>query len=249
MRSRARPLLIGESFSPWTKKARWALEHCDLAYGYEEYTPILSEPALRRRLKRWAGTVSVPVLFVEREVFHGSWEIARYADRRAGDGRLGDFDAIAPWSDLSEAALAEGRTRVLRCILGDERALEESLPAFVPGVFRRPLRFLSRDVVRRLDRKYAHLSRPGALRDALDRAREGLSRSDGDYLLGRFSYADICTAAVLEVVSPIARAFPPLGPATRSCWNDSALADEFRDLLSWRDRLARADSTSYSQLG
>ncbi len=39
----AKLLLIGESFSPWTKKARWALEYCGLAYDYQEYTSTLSE--------------------------------------------------------------------------------------------------------------------------------------------------------------------------------------------------------------
>jgi len=44
-----------------------------------------------------------------------------------------------------------------------------------------------------------------------------------------------------------ARSEPPLGPETRKCWNNSALAAEFQDLLHWRDRLAGLDATSYSQ--
>ena len=220
-----------------------------MEHDYEEYTPTLSEPALRWRLRQWEGTVSVPVLLADRRTVRGSGEIARYAGDMTEDERLGDFEEIAPWEALSEAALAEGRTRVVRCILADERALEESLPAFVPGPLRGPLRFLSRDAVRRLDRKYAHLSVPGALRRALVRTRERLSSAEGDYLLGRFGYADISMAAVLEIVSPIARAHPPLGPATRDCWHDPELAEEFRDLLDWRDRLAGAASTSYSQFG
>ena len=87
-------LLVGESFSPWTKKARWALEHCDLSYNYKEYTPTLSEPALRLRLRQFSGQVSVPILFADKQIIRGSFEIARYANDRVGDGRLGDFDAI-----------------------------------------------------------------------------------------------------------------------------------------------------------
>ena len=240
-------LLIGESFSPWTKKARWALEQCGLTYSYKEYIPTLSEPGLRWRMWQWTQPVSVPVLFVDRQVVRGSWEIASFANETAGDGRLGDFREIAPWNELSEAALAQGRTNVLRRILSNDQALEETLPAFIPGRLRRPLRFVARDAVKRLDRKYAHLEKPDALRQALLCTRDGLAKSDVDYLLGRFSYADIAMAVVLEVVAPIAHTHPPLGPATQRCWTDPVLAEEFKDLLDWRDQLASMDGTSYSQ--
>lgn len=247
MTPQTQTLLIGESFSPWTKKARWALEYGGIAYDYQEYTPTLSEPGLRWRLRQWTGTVSVPMLFADHKVFRGSWKIARYVDARAGCGELGDLDEIAPFNDLSEAALAEGRARVVRCILSNNQALKESLPAFVPVALRTPLTFVARDAVRRLDRKYAHLVEPGALRQALVATREGLARSDSDYLLDRFSYADIAMAVTLEVVAPIANAQPPLGPSTQRCWNDLALAKEFEDLLNWRDRIAANVETSYSQ--
>ncbi len=109
------------------------------------------------------------------------------------------------------------------------------------------MRFVARDAVRRLDRKYADLVKPGALRKALAATRQQLQQVDGDYLLGEFSYADIAMAVVLEVVSPAADVQPPLGPATRRCWHDSGLAREFQDLLDWRGRLAANEATSYSQ--
>lgn len=247
MKPQAQLLLIGESFAPWTKKARWALEQCEIAYNYKEYTPTLSEPGLRWRMRQWKQPVSVPVLFVGRQVVRGSWEIADYANQTAGDRRLGDFRAIAPWNDLSEAALAQGRMKVLRRILGNDQALEEALPAFVPNPLRGPFRFVARDAVKRLDRKYAHLEKDDALRHALLRTREALTNSESGYLLGRFSYADITMAVVLEAIAPIAVTHPPLGPATQQCWNDPVLAEEFKDLLDWRDQMAGMDGTSYSQ--
>ena len=69
-------LLIGESFSPWTKKARWALEQCDHSYDYKEYTPALSEPALRLRLRKLKGTVSVPLGPAMQSCWHNR-ELAR----------------------------------------------------------------------------------------------------------------------------------------------------------------------------
>lgn len=241
-------VLIGESFSPWTQKARWALERCGVDFDYREYTPTLSEPALRWRLGQWRGAVSVPVLMMGRQAVRGSWDIARHAATFAGDGRLGDFAAVAPWDALSEAALAEARSRVVRGVLADGDALDEASAAVLPASLRRPLRFVARDAARRLDRKYRHLVRPGALRLALDRTRAGLRAHGDDHLLGGFSYADIAMAVVLEAVAPIARTAPPLGPATRHCWSDAALAEEFADLLAWRDRLASSPASTYSQL-
>lgn len=240
-------LLIGESFSPWTKKARWALEFCELPYEYKEYIPTLSEAGLRIRLRQWSGSVSVPVLFAGKEVLRGSWAIANYANESVGDERLGNMEKIKPWNDLSEAALEEGRTQVVRKILENTQALEEGLPNLVPNNLRRHLRFLAKDAVSRLDQKYAHLVKPGALRTALIKTRECLTQSDNDYLLGRFTYADMVMAVILEVIAPIAHTHPPLGPATEQCWNDPILASEFEDLLDWRDRLAAAPTTTFSQ--
>lgn len=237
--------LIGESFSPWTQKARWALEYCGVEYRYSEYTPTLSEPALRWRLRQWSGRVSVPVLLVGRRAVRGSWEIARHAASQAGDDRLGDFARIEAWNDLGEAALAEVRTRVVRCVLDSPAALDEAMIGVVPRGLRGALRFVARDAARRLDRKYADLV---ALRRALQATREGLRAAGGDHLLGSFSYADIAMAVVLEAIAPIARTEPPLGAATRNCWSDPALAKEFADLLHWRSRLAASATAWYSQL-
>lgn len=247
MKPETQVLLIGESFSPWTKKARWALEYCGIAYDYQEFTPTLSEPKLRWQLKQLSGNVSVPVLITDGRIIRDSWEIARYANETAGDGRLGDFNEIEPWNDLSENALAEGRTRVVRCILNNIQALEESLPAFIPKYLRGPMKFVARNAVQRLDRQYAHLVISGSMHQTLTQTREALAQSDNDYLLGRFSYADITMAVVLEVVAPIAITQLPLGPATTRCWNNPTLAVEFEDLLDWRNRLAANISTSYSQ--
>ncbi len=240
-------LLVGESFSPWTKKARWGIEQCGLGYEYEEYTPTLSEPGLRWRMRQWSGKVSVPILFVGGRVLRGSWNIVTFANEASGTCPLGDMAAILQWDRLSEAALAEGRTRVVRAVLNNDAALEEALPDFIPHSLRKPLRFLARDAAARLDRKYAHLYEPGAIRKALEATRARLEESDNDFLLGEFSYADATMAVVLEVIAPIARTEPPLGPETVLCWTDPELAEEFGDLIQWRNRLAADERTSYSQ--
>lgn len=239
--------LVGECFSPWTKKARWALEQCGLAYNYQEYTPTLSEPGLRWRLKQLRGSVSVPILFAGNDTLRDSWEIAKFANTATSDKRLGDMQTIKHWNDLSEAALAEGRTTVVRCILNNQDALKESLPGFVPNALRDPMRFVARDAVKRLDRKYAHLLETGALRKALLATRQELVKTNNDFLLGNFSYADIAMAVVVEVIAPIAQNEPALGPATQQCWRNAELSNEFSDLIDWRNRLAIDQATTYSQ--
>lgn len=189
----------------------------------------------------------MPVLFAEGRVVRGSWDIVSFANHQSLDCPLGDMSVIAEWDRRSEAALAEGRTRVVRAVMNNEAALEEALPQFIPRTLRRPLRFLAKNAARRLDQKYAHLNKPGAIRKALELTRQSLEQSSSDFLLGAFSYADITMAAVLEVVAPIANTQPPLGPETQRCWNDLGLAREFEDLVQWRNRLARDSATSYSQ--
>lgn len=232
------PLLIGESFSPWTQKARWALEHCGIAHRYEEYVPTLDEPRLRLRMRQWSGTVSVPVLRTRGKWLRGSWGIACYAGMAGGGDSLGLLDdRVRRWNAIGEAALCEGRTRVVRGIARDPRAQLESMPSFIPAPLRGGLRWLARGAVRRLDRKYASLAVDGNLRGALLGMREALATSGGEFLLGRFGYADIAMCVVLECVAPVARTTPPLGPATRRHWQDPTLAREFEDLLAWRERL------------
>ena len=156
-------------------------------------------------------------------------------------------DRVRHWNALGEAALCEGRPRVVRGIARDPQAQVESLPPFVPAPVRGGLRWLARDAVRRLDRKYAALAVDGSLRRALLRMREALAASGGEFLLGRFGYADIAMCVVLECVAPIARTTPPLGPATRRHWRDEALAREFEDLLAWRRRLLALPGIAGSQ--
>lgn len=230
-------LLVGEAFSPWTLKARWALDYCGVEYAYREYVPGLSEPWLRWRLGQWRRPVSVPVLLMREQAVPGSWEIAQHAARCAGDARLGNLSEVRSWDDISERGLAAARTRVVRAVLADDRALDESVP-LLPGRSRALLRPVARRVARRLDRKYAHLAMPNAHRDALIDLRDGLERSATGFLLDRFSYADISMSVLLEAVVPTSGP-AALGPVQRGCWNHAALAAEFADLLAWRASLHR----------
>ena len=128
--------LIALSYSPWSEKARWALDHHRVPYRYEEYVPMLGEPLLRLRLRRPTGKVSVPVLLDEGRAFTDSFDIARHAER------VGSGDPIFPeavlaeimrWNERSNAGLAAGRALTVERTGKSPEAKAEALPPFIPA--------------------------------------------------------------------------------------------------------------------
>jgi glutathione S-transferase len=246
----ARPVdlqLYTLSVSPWSERARWVLEHHRLPYRKIEHVPMLGERRLRRALGKPRARATVPVLIAGEQILRDSWEIALYADR-VGQGAplIGDApERVRHWHDLAERAMSAGRALIIARSLGSEEALDEALAA--PALLRPLLRPLARHGMRWFARKY-ELDLTGssaaaqALRTALDELRAALQKQSGaagagDYLLGRFSYADIIAATLLQGVSPVSNRYIPLGPATRRVWTNAELAADYADLITWRDRL------------
>lgn len=231
--------LIGMTQSPWTLKALWALDACGVDYVFENYVPPLHQHLLRLRTGRLRGEISVPVLLGADRPVWGALQIASFVDQRAkaasGTTRLGALEVITPWSELSEAALSEGRTRVTQAYLADPSALDELMPAFIPRSMHKSMRWLVRDTLRRIERKYEHLVSEGALRKALFATRRQLASHGGPFLLGDFSYADIAMAVVLDGLEPREGAGTRGSARGRAVWPE--LAGEYRDLLDWRDSL------------
>ncbi|HEY8432620.1 MAG TPA: glutathione S-transferase [Sandaracinaceae bacterium] len=241
--------LVGIAYSPWSIKARWALDHHAVPYRWTGYVPMIGEPLLRARTRCWRGRVSVPVLFsADGRVVHGSWDIARFAET-AGGGRplfvAGREDAIARWNARSEVMLDAGRALSLARMLRSPRALAENVPkGAVLGRIAAPLGALA---VRYVARKYAGTNDQAGyldeLRTGLDALRAALA--GGDHLLGTFSYADIAMAVTLAFVSPLGPGRDRLaGEATRECWTNAELAREYADLVAWRDRIVAAFAPS-----
>jgi glutathione S-transferase len=242
------PVLLGIPYSPWTEKARWSLDARGVAYTFRAYQPLLGEPALRIKLRRAFGRVSVPVLTTDAgEVLAESVNIARWADQR-GDGPslfpAAHEAAIAHFSDLSERALDAGRALSLRRMLADRDALAE----MVPGPLRRVLGPLGPSLggfgVARTLRKYeghttADARHRAVLTAALDELRASLAEAPAGSpktLFGALTYADVAMAQVLIFVDPASDG-PRLGPASRRTFADEALRGAYADLLAWRDAL------------
>jgi glutathione S-transferase len=235
--------LIAEYFSPWSEKARWALDHHRIRYRFREYVPLVMEPWLRVRLRAPFGRVSVPALVQDGFVARDSFAIAREAERSgAGPALFPPLRAveIVAWNERSERALEAGRARVVRRMAEVPGAKAEALPPFVPAPLRPVLGEATGMALAHLRKKYALHADLEASRSGLRAALEALrAELDGRrYLVDdRLTYADISMAVVLQMVRPVADTFIPLGPATREVWSDDELARSFEDVIAWRDRL------------
>lgn len=226
-------------YSPWSEKARWALDHHGIQRTSHEYVAMLSEPWLRWRARRW-GRVTVPLLLDGQTVLPDSTAIARHADR-VGEGaplfpRESEL-AMTEWLVRSEEGLDAGRVLVTERVRRDAVALGASVPLPLPG---RAKRWVGSVGVRFLERKYRFDE--SMVEDARHRLRGVLEQlaeaiEGRDHLLGGFSYADIAMAVVLQFVAPVDAPSMPLPLPARSAWRDDALALEFRSLLSWRDAM------------
>lgn len=233
--------LIGLSYSPWSIKARWALDHHGVEYKWVEYTPMLGEPLLR--LRAGLGRVSVPLLIDGRERHRDSFEIARRAETLGHGPTLfpgARIDAISRWNQTAEDLAAAGRALVTPRVHATPAALLES----VPPPLRRVGRPLGRMGAAFLTRKYRLDRIPAATaRETIGLALEAVreARADGrPYLLGsEFTYADVTTAVSMQFVEPPAERYCSLGPASRGCWTTPDLAKDYADVLAWRDDVYR----------
>ena len=239
--------LIVLPISPWSERARWVLDHHKLAYKVSEHVPFLGERRLRRLVGPDKPKATVPVLLVDGAVISESLEIARYADRiGAGTPLLPpELEAeILRYSALADATMAEGRALVTAGMLASPGALDEALPPAFPRWLRPILRPITRYSTAWFARKYGLSldqldARRAKIRAALPALREGLA-GGGEYLLGKFSYADIVMATALQGISPVADRYVPLGPATRAVWTQAEIAQDFADLVAWRDAVYAA---------
>jgi glutathione S-transferase len=240
------PELLGLPYSPWSEKAYWALEARGIAYRRRIYSPLIGELALRRKLRKWSGIVSVPVLTTdEATIIPDSAEIARWADHH-GSGPVmfppGQEAAIAAFIELSERGLAAGRALSLLRLRDDRDAVLEMVPRNlrrVPGA-----RQLARVGIARTLRKYDALTDRAAAQTALaavlDEIRAALAASPPANtvrtLLGEFTFADVTVAQVLAFIAPPTFGLK-LGERTRRAFVDDELRERFADVVAWRDAL------------
>jgi glutathione S-transferase len=228
--------------SPWSLKARCALRLCEVPVREHVYIPLIGEPALRLRMARFSGRVTVPVLFTHEGVLSDSFDIAQYAERVGhpyGLFPVGELEAIRAWNDASERLLRAGRVCSMLRVLDEPEAALESLPRAAGRIMGARA---ARTTVLAFNAKYG--IRQGSELEATARARVELDTlraalADGrSYLLGEFSYADVTMALGLQLVQPLSGS--PMGPASMRAATHLELAQAYPDVLAWRDRVHAA---------
>lgn len=238
--------LYGITMSPWTEKARWALDHHGLDYSFHEHVPILGEIFLRMKANKASGRkpgekAPVPLLVDGEAVFPSSLAIARHSDG-VGKGEVlfpkGDEEEVERWASLSDQMISAGRSKVLGGLRTNRTAQKEALPPFMPGFMKGAFTPMASMAANFLASKHsvpedADAEASAKLRPALLEIRK--AKGDREYLLGKLTFADVAIAAALRAVRPEPSA--PFGPGTREIWSNESLAAEFEDLLAWRDAL------------
>ena len=149
--------LIILPLSPWSERARWALDHHQLPYQKIIHAPFLGERRLRRLVGPHKPRVTVPVLLVGDQVLSESWDIALYAEREGRGAPLIPPERAAEirgWNDRADEVMAVGRALVMGAMLASPEALDESLPPAVPGWLRPLLRPVTGYGSRWFARKY-----------------------------------------------------------------------------------------------
>jgi glutathione S-transferase len=243
------PELVSLAYSPWSEKARWALDHRRIAYTATPFQPLISELNLRRRMGDFRGRVSVPVFFTGEAWLRDSFEIATWADAHGEGAPLfpeGQREEVERYNRLSEQALAAARAIQLPKVLANR---QWSL-ALVPKKLRPLLGPLGVPVarfgIRRTLKKYGDVAEgdhDATLRGALEQVRAALGEEPAAgpaTLLPTFSYADIAVAQVLQMIEPNNLGGFRLGSEGREGYRNPALAEAFPDLIAWRDALYAA---------
>ncbi len=237
------PLLWSIPYSPWSERARFALDYAGAPYEKRTYKPLFDELALRRALGRWRGPVSVPILQTDGGVLEGGFAIAGHAQAHGSRPVLpaDHRDDIIRWDERASAAMSAGRACALERTLGSKEALIELAPKSLrkaPGTAA-----LTKAGIQRTIAKYRPVTPTHPhdfLEETLVAIREALAEgheTDGvRHLLPAFGYADISVAQVLAFVEPPVDGLR-LGKANRRTYRDGRLAERYRDLVEWRDAL------------
>lgn len=234
------PVLVHIPYSPWSARTRVAFEAMGVPFTGQVYIPTLSEPSLRFALRDPFGRITLPVLFPEDgPPVRDSLDIVRWAATRSPRPLITaqSLDGVVLWNARADGWLEAGRARTTPRVMADREALRESIPLFL-----RPLGPIGLavgwDAAARILRKYQARRRTpeewkAVLATGLAELRAALAGRE--WLLGAFSYADLTAAFGLSFVQPHAAA--PLGPRSRIAWTEADLAEEYADLLAWRDRV------------
>ena len=111
--------LFGMSFSPYSEKARWALDHHRVPFRWREHVPMAGELALRLRAGSLGKKASVPLAVDGDVVLRDSAAIARHAEKIGKGASLAPDDPLAhEWDEGARRRSARGVCSSIRRSLG-----------------------------------------------------------------------------------------------------------------------------------
>ncbi|MBT4519499.1 MAG: glutathione S-transferase [Halieaceae bacterium] len=233
------PELYCIDYSPWSEKAKWALDFHNIKYRKIPYSPLMAAPALKfkvRKKVRLRNKLTVPILIDGNDIYADSFDVARYSERSGQSEQLfpaPHVERIKKLDGLSERLLNLLRAEVFARMEEIPEAKLEKL-AKMPDNARRVSLMIFDVIVKYLVRKYP-TDNGESIRLLLEDIRGEVN--DRPYILDSFSYADITLAQPLQFISPVKDEYVKLGKFQRKTMEDNELADEFSDLLAWRDKL------------
>ncbi len=237
--------LVGISMSPWSEKARWVLDHYQVPYRYREHIIMLGMPALAARLGLRGSEITLPLIIDGENVVLDSFEIAQYVDQCSGGGLIpeGTLPEIRHLNLLCDHVLDGSRALMMENLLRDPEIQAASLPPFIPGFLRRPLRFMARMGTEYVQSEFdTHRKAPvvysGEMSHALIGLDTALERAGGRYLIGeKFSLADILGAVAVGGILPAEPMRQRMGPVLTRAWTQEVMIERFGRLIEWRDRI------------
>lgn len=230
-------VLYGLRYSPWTERARFALDVCDVQHTMQGHQPILGELTLRLKAKSLSHK-TVPILVTASgDVIKDSFDIARFA--WASTPQLWEQwqtheKAIMDAYALSERILNLSRLFALKRMKESPKTLEAQVPRWMP--MKAAVGSMG---VNLFAYKYG-LDMPTAIdRESLNQALLALKEKilDRQYVSDQFSMADILLAVSLGAILPVSNEHIRINRGIRDAWTDEVSVSNFPEVFEWRDNI------------
>lgn len=235
--------------SPWSEKARWAMDLSNYNYTKINFTPMITTPIVRIRCRNFTRKVTAPTLISNQLCISDAYDIAQFVNNKNSGVHNPSVDLfpcelksqIDEFDNLSNQILQAGRALVCIRMKNHRGAKLMSLAPVIPSAIRPIMLPVATMGLYYFKAKYGFNWNKReeyieTMRLGLRKVKKQLTNS-GDYLLGKFTYADIAIAVTLQMIEPIGKKYIPLDSDTESCWKTPELKEEFFDLIEWRNRI------------
>jgi glutathione S-transferase len=241
--------LISLPGSPWSERASFAIYVAGLSEEVKivPYVDFVDELYLRYISGRWnfSQNVTVPVLrLADGSTINDSLDIAKWAAMKSnGKLKIPDNDRLQHVVRVTESILSASRFRGFNRVRESGVFDAQDLPSplrLLPDSFNRSIvRLLFGSLLRKhSDPTWTMESALAQMRSGLKELESILKESGGEYFeKDEFSLADVIASSAMGFVAPLPNGHSRTGPNFGKCWVEPEVAEEFKDLVAWRDAL------------